>query len=46
MSLDKLPKPEGLLNIDLNSPPETPWMDTPANFRDGTYSYPASTEEP
>lgn len=42
MSAEGLPKPEDLLKIDLNSPPETPWMDTPAKFRAGTFSYPAA----
>jgi Fe-S oxidoreductase len=41
MSLDKLPKPEALISPKL-TPPETAWMDTPANFRDGTYSYPTN----
>jgi Fe-S oxidoreductase len=42
MSVDKLPKPEELLKIDLDRPPETAWMDTPADFRAGTFSYPAA----
>ncbi len=41
MSLDKLPKPERLVSPNLN-PPETAWMDTPVDFRDGTYSYPTN----
>jgi Fe-S oxidoreductase len=40
MSLDKLPKPENM-EIDF-TPPETPWMDTPTVFKEGTYSYPAA----
>ncbi len=40
MSLDKLPKPENL-EIDF-TPPETPWMDTPTVFKEGTYNYPAA----
>ena len=45
MSLDKLPNPQGLMNIDYNRPPETPWMDTPTNFREGTYSYPGAPKK-
>jgi Fe-S oxidoreductase len=43
MSLEKMPKPEDLLrSTDLRSMPEKPWMEQPADFRDGTYSYPAA----
>ena len=42
MELHDLPKPQDLMNINLNKPPETGWMDNPAVFRDGTYSYPAA----
>ena len=42
MELHDLPKPKDLMNIDLNRPPEKGWMDTPTQFRDGTYSYPAA----
>ncbi len=42
MDLHDLPKPQDLMNINLNKPPETGWMDNPAVFRDGTYSYPAA----
>ncbi len=42
MELHDLPKPQDLMNIDLEKTPETPWMDTPVDFRDGTYSYPAA----
>ncbi len=33
-----VPKPDELLRID-HQPPKTGWMDTPAVFRKGTYSY-------
>ena len=42
---EKKPKPEDLVQIDYN-PPSTGWMDTPVEFRKGTYNYgaqPAST---
>ncbi len=42
MELHDLPKPEDLMKIDLDRPPETAWMDTPADFRPGTFSYPAA----
>ena len=42
MELHDLPKPEDLMKIDLDRPPETPWMDTPVDFRPGTFSYPAA----
>ena len=42
MELHDLPKPEDLMKIDLDGPPETPWMDTPVDFRPGTFSYPAA----
>ncbi len=44
MSAEKLPKPDALIRPDELTPPETPWMDTPANFRDGTYSYPGAAK--
>ncbi|MHB8204111.1 MAG: 4Fe-4S dicluster domain-containing protein, partial [Desulfomonilaceae bacterium] len=42
MDLHDLPKPQDLMDIDLNKPPETGWMNNPAVFKDGTYSYPAA----
>jgi Fe-S oxidoreductase len=44
MSLDKLPKPDALITPDELTTPETAWMDTPVNFRDGTYSYPGAAK--
>ena len=44
MSTEKLPKPEALIAPDELKPPETAWMDTPVNFRDGTYSYPGAAK--
>jgi ferredoxin len=38
---EDLPKTEELLRIDYN-PPQTDWMDTPADFRKGTWNYSAS----
>ena len=32
-------KPEDLAKVDFN-PPKTDWMDTPTEFRKGTWSYP------
>jgi Fe-S oxidoreductase len=40
MSLDKLPKPQELSQVDYK-PPKTGWMDTPVDFRPGTYSFAA-----
>ena len=42
MELNQLPKPEALMNIDLNRPPEAAWMDTSPTFRDGVFCYPAA----
>ncbi len=42
MSLEKMPKPEEL-EIDYGVP-STGWMDTPVEFKDGTYSYPAAAK--
>jgi Fe-S oxidoreductase len=42
MSLDKLKKPQELMNIDLKKTPETGWLETPTVFKDGTFSYPAA----
>ncbi len=42
MELHNLPKPEAM-EIEL-TPPETGWMDTPLNIREGTYSYPAAAK--
>ena len=39
----KLPKPQELTKIDFK-PPETSWMDTPVDFKPGTYSYPGKPE--
>ena len=39
----KLPKPQELTKIDFK-PPETSWMDTPVDFRPGTYSYASKPE--
>ena len=44
MSVEKMPKPEALIAPDELRPPETAWMDTPVNFRDGTYSYPGAAK--
>ncbi len=45
MSLEKLPNPQQLMtNVNLKRLPETPWMETPTVFRDGTYSYPAAAK--
>jgi Fe-S oxidoreductase len=44
MSTEKLPKPEGLITPDELTTPETAWMNTPVNFRDGTYSYPGAAK--
>jgi Fe-S oxidoreductase len=44
MSLEKMPKPEALITPDELKPPETAWMDTPVNFKDGTYSYPGAAK--
>jgi Fe-S oxidoreductase len=41
MSPEKLPKPDELLRIDLK-PPKTGWMETPVDFRPGTWSYSAA----
>jgi Fe-S oxidoreductase len=41
MSQEKLPKPDELLRIDLK-PPKTGWMETPVDFRPGTWSYSAA----
>ena len=38
MSLAKAPKPDELTQID-SSPPEKGWMDTPVQFRPGTWCY-------
>lgn len=43
MSLEKLPNPQQLMtNVNLKRLPDTPWMETPTVFKDGTYSYPAA----
>ena len=34
----KIPKPEEMIRINYK-PPRTPWMDTPVDFRPGTWSY-------
>ncbi|HUH66665.1 MAG TPA: (Fe-S)-binding protein [Syntrophales bacterium] len=34
----KVPKPEEMISIDYR-PPRKPWMDTPVDFRPGTFSY-------
>ena len=39
----KLPKPAELLNIDYN-PPKTPWMDTPAEFKEGMFCHAGKPE--
>lgn len=45
MSLEKLPNPQQLMsNVNLKRLPETPWMETPTVFKDGTYSYPAAAK--
>lgn len=40
MSLEGMPKPSEL-GISLETP-ESPWLDTPTEFKHGTYSYPAA----
>lgn len=42
MSLESLPKPADL-KVDLKTP-QKPWMDQPANFKPGTYSYPGAAK--
>lgn len=43
MSLEKLPNPQQLMtNVNFKRLPDTPWMETPTVFREGTYSYPAA----
>lgn len=37
--MSDVPKPEELAEIDFH-PPQTAWMDTPVDFRQGTWSYP------
>jgi [DsrC]-trisulfide reductase subunit K len=41
MSL-KLSKPDELMQINLKKPPKTGWMETPVDFRPGTWSYSAA----
>jgi [DsrC]-trisulfide reductase subunit K len=41
MAPEKLLKPDELLSINLN-PPKTGWMETPVDFRPGTWSYSAA----
>ncbi len=38
MPPERIPKPEDLLKVDYR-PPRTGWMDTPVDFRRGTWSY-------
>ena len=38
MSLAKYPKPDELIKIQY-APPKTGWMETPVDFRPGTWSY-------
>jgi ferredoxin len=38
MSLAKMPKPDQLIDIHY-APPKTDWLDTPVDFRPGTWSY-------
>ena len=39
----KIPKPDQLLNFDYN-PPKTGWMETPVDFKPGTWCYPGKAE--
>lgn len=39
----KLPKSDQLSRVDFQ-PPKTGWMDTPVEFRDGTYCFPANPQ--
>jgi Fe-S oxidoreductase len=43
MALEKLAKPDELLQISLK-PPRTGWMETPVDFRPGTWSYSAAAK--
>ena len=38
MSTAKIPKPDELMQIKY-APPQTAWMETPVDFRPGTWSY-------
>ena len=38
MSFAKIPKPDQLIKIQY-APPKTGWMETPVDFRPGTWSY-------
>lgn len=38
MSFAKIPKPDQLIKIRY-APPKTGWMETPVDFRPGTWSY-------
>ena len=38
MSFAKIPKPDELIKIEY-APPKTDWMETPVDFRPGTWSY-------
>jgi len=38
VSFDKIPKPDQLIQIQY-APPKTGWMETPVEFRPGTWSY-------
>jgi hypothetical protein len=39
---DSLPSTEDLARVDLQETPPKGWMDTPAQFRPGTWSYPGA----
>jgi len=43
MAFAKIPKPEELIKVRYE-PPNTPWMDTPVDFRPGTWSYPGNVK--
>jgi len=43
MSLDKLPKPEVLSNVDYR-PPEKGWMENKPDFKPGTWNYPGTVK--
>jgi len=43
MSVGKISKPDELLRIELK-PPKTGWMETPVDFRPGTWSHSAAAK--
>ena len=43
MSTAKIPEPDELMQIKY-APPQTAWMETPVDFRPGTWSYGAAAK--